>query len=65
MSIDDYLSLTGMTLTALAERVGCSLGTLSDIRSGKRDPSADMVRRIGEATDGKVEPNDLIRQRAA
>lgn len=51
----------GLTLAELADRIGSiSIGSLSRLENGEQWPSADMARRIKEATDGAVTPNDFL-----
>ncbi|TSE26109.1 putative HTH-type transcriptional regulator [Tepidimonas sediminis] len=47
----------GLTLQALAERVGCTRQMLSMIERGKAAPSADLLARLAAALD--VEMDDL------
>jgi transcriptional regulator with XRE-family HTH domain len=51
----------GLTQEQLADRIGgISVGSLSRLENGDQWPSAEMARRIMEATDGKVTPNDFL-----
>ncbi len=50
----------GLSLRELAERVGCSISHLSQIETGQRDASDDVLGRL-EASLG-VEPGDLLRR---
>lgn len=46
--------------TQLARRMGVSVSTVTRIARGETDPSAAMIKRICEATGGKVQPNDFF-----
>lgn len=37
-----------MSLVQLRERTGIALSTLSNVRSGKRKPTAEQIRKIAE-----------------
>lgn len=60
MTLDDYLSAEGNSVSALAERAGTSAVSIHRILYGDQKPSADMIRAIVEATDGEVTADDLI-----
>lgn len=47
-----------ITMTTLAEKMGCSQGALSMIANGLKNPSRDMIARICLALD--CEPAELI-----
>lgn len=44
----------GHSLTSLAAKVGMSLGYLSDLENGKRDPSAAITKRLAIALNVPV-----------
>lgn len=48
----DVMKLRGITVRELAFKVGCSRGTIGDLRSGRRRAvSPDNARRIAKALD--------------
>lgn len=48
----DWMKLRGMSVRELAFRVGCSHGTIGDLRSGRRrSVSPDHARKIAKALD--------------
>lgn len=51
---------TGTSDDALAAQIGVDRTTVSRIRRGTRLPSADLMRRISDATAGAVMANDFI-----
>lgn len=59
-SLATYLTKSGETQAAFAERAGLSPSVLSRILTGKRAPTADVVEKVEKASDGKVTPNDLF-----
>lgn len=60
MTLDDYLSQTGQTAAALAQRAGTTGASIARLRRGKQRPSAAMIRAIVEATGGAVSAGDLV-----
>src|SRR6266851_3693823 len=54
-----YLARRGESQTAFAARSGLSDSTLSRVLSGKISPSAEVVEKVGWATEGAVTANDL------
>ena len=55
-NLRQHIDHLGISQTAFAERLGVSKSYLSQILSGKREPSRDMIQRIDKATDGRVPP---------
>lgn len=47
----------GLTMSALAEKVGVSQSYISDIENGKKDGSVSVIKRIAEALETDI---DLI-----
>lgn len=60
MTLDDYLAIDGNTATELAEKANTSGASITRLLYGDQQPSAEMIRAIVEATDGKVTADDLI-----
>lgn len=60
MKLDTYITTTGETESAIAARAGCSQSTVNKIRRGVGNPSFDLLRRICDATNGIVTPNDFL-----
>lgn len=60
MNLADFLKLSGMSVTAFAARAGVSEAAVSRYASGKRMPRPDILRRICEASAGKITPNDFF-----
>lgn len=54
MDLRTYLTSTGTSQSAFAERVGISASFLSEILSGPKEPGAEMAQKIEAATDGAV-----------
>jgi len=60
MTLDEYLTERGETLTAFADRIGANLPTVSRIVSGKiQIPGPDLLWRIYVATGGAVGLEDF------
>lgn len=51
MILDQYMKLTGITETALAERVGVSQPHIGRIRKGERRPSPELAKRLEAVTN--------------
>jgi transcriptional regulator with XRE-family HTH domain len=47
--ITEYRNIRGLTITALAEKIGTTRSYISDIEHGKRTPSFEMTSKIAEA----------------
>lgn len=60
MTLDDYLSREGNTVSGLARDAGTTDVSIHRILYGDQQPSADMIRSIVEATNGSVTADDLI-----
>jgi len=50
----------GITLEQLARSTGTTAATLSRIECGLRLPSAMLMRKLVEATNGKVRADDFL-----
>jgi putative transcriptional regulator len=59
MKLDTYLEQAGLTHGQFAEMIGCEQPTITRFTKG-RVPSPDLMRKIVEATDGAVTPNDFF-----
>ena len=53
-NIQFYRDLREMKGKDLAAKVGCSVGALSHIEKGSRQPSVDMLYKIADALDVSV-----------
>lgn len=60
MKLSSYLSTHKMTQAEFAERIGLSKAQLSRLVAGRRQPSPETMKRIAEATDNAVMPNDFF-----
>jgi Meiotically up-regulated gene 113 len=60
MTLDQYLSETGMTETEFGARAGLTQPSVNRLRHRKMNPDLGTMRRIAEATGGKVAPNDFL-----
>ena len=59
MTLDEWLTTTGTTNTALAALLGVTKVTVGRWRQGARCPSLSKALEISEATGGAVRPEDL------
>ena len=60
MRLSEWLDSSGISQSELARRLGTSQGYVNDMLWRGRWPSRAMMKRIMEATDGAVTPNDFI-----
>lgn len=56
-NLREHIDSLGISQNAFADRIGVSKGYLSQILSGKREPSRDLIQKINAATDGAVPPS--------
>lgn len=54
MELKTYLTSTGTSQAAFAERVGISASFLSEILNGPKEPGPEMAQKIEAATNGAV-----------
>lgn len=59
MTLSDYMKAEGLTLTALAARLGKSPGAVSDLLTGRRLPGVGALADLSARTGGQVTPSDL------
>ncbi len=59
MTLKDYLETADKTLSEFAREVGVGRGTIHNLVSGRRKPSASLVFKIEKATSGKVRLSDF------
>ena len=59
-----YRHRHGLSLDALAARVGTTKATLSRIESGKGNPSVGLMQRVIQASGGELDANDFVRPAA-
>lgn len=52
-----HIDRLGISQNAFADRIGVSKSYLSQILSGKREPSREMIQKIDMATGGSVPPS--------
>lgn len=60
MTLGEWLSLTGTRPAALARTLDVERSTVHRWLTENMPPSMEMMRRIAEATDGAVMPNDFM-----
>lgn len=59
MTLKQYLSGTGETISGFARRLGVSHATVSRLVHGHNGPSGMLAKKIMIVTDGKVTPLDF------
>jgi transcriptional regulator with XRE-family HTH domain len=59
MKLDTYIRTHDVTEAKLAEKAGCSQGTINKVRNGFGNWTFDILRRISEATDGEFTPGEF------
>ena len=62
MKLEQYLAKRKETDAAFGKRAGLSQSQISRLRRGKSNPSLDAIKRIAEATGGKVKFDDWTRE---
>lgn len=64
MQLREYLKANDITITAFAKKVNRSRITidsyLTDNEARKKSPSPETLKRICEATEGQVRPDDFF-----
>jgi len=60
MKLSDYIKLEGNSATALADKAGVAVSSITRAAKGDIYPSADLMRLIIEHTDGQVRPDDFF-----
>ena len=60
MKLAEWMEWKAVSDKALASRVGVARASISRLRRGKMNPSMELARRLYAATDGAVQPNDLV-----
>lgn len=60
MTLDDYIAAGRDTLSGIARKANTSGASITRIKQGTQQPSADMIRAIVAATGGEVTANDLL-----
>lgn len=56
-NLRQHIDSIGISQNAFADRIGVSKGYVSQILSGKRMPSREMIKKIDSATNGSVPPS--------
>ena len=59
MTLEKFLAISPISLRELAAVIGCSHNHLGQCANGQKTPSLDLAKRIAEATDNAVTPNDF------
>ena len=59
MNLASYLEKNDLTATAFAAQIGVAIATVTRAARGEIMPSPETMKRIMEATNGKVTPNDF------
>lgn len=59
MTLNDYMRDNGFTDEAMSKKVGVSRSAITQYRLGDRMPKPEIMVRLVEATDAKVNPMDL------
>jgi DNA-binding MarR family transcriptional regulator len=60
MTLLEYLTLHEMPPSRLAEKLGVPPTTISRVLKRERKPGLLLMKKIMEATDGQVTPNDFL-----
>lgn len=65
MKLADYLRENGITRSAFAEEIGVSQSLVTQLCQDEVWPGREVARRISDATNGEVTPNDFLSPEAA
>lgn len=60
MTLLEYLTLNEIPPSRLAEKAGVPATTILRVLKGERNPGLLLMKKIMEATDGHVTPNDFV-----
>lgn len=60
MTLSDYLDTERVSASALAEKLGVSVSTITRAAKGEVLPSRDLMGKLFEETGGAVTPNDFF-----
>lgn len=60
MKLDQFMTETDSSLAVMAEKVGVTREAIRLWAAGERTPRPKWMRKIAEATEGKVTPNDFL-----
>ena len=60
--LEIFLQERGRTLSWFAQKLGCSVSHLHDIKTGRGKPSLPLAAKIEDATGGQVTMRDLLRE---
>lgn len=64
MKLGDYLARKGLSRSAFGAQIGVSHAAIVRYVNGSRRPSWEVMERIERITEGKVRPNDFLREAA-
>lgn len=64
MKLKDYLTTYSIGQSKLSRILGVSQAHVSNILKGRKSPSIQLIKRIREATKGKVTADDLLNSEA-
>lgn len=56
-NLRDHIDTLGISQSAFADQLGLSKGYLSQILSGQRAPSRELIQKIDRVTHGEVPPS--------
>lgn len=65
MTLKEWMDQEGLDQEGVASLVGFTQSTISRALNGATAPSWDLMKKLLEVTDGKVTPNDFVKQDAA
>lgn len=60
MTLSEYLAQPGQTATALAEKCGVAVSTITRVAKRDQGASGELMALIHKHTDGAVTPNDML-----
>jgi len=60
MTLSEYLAEQSLPPSSFASRIGVPASTIARLLNGERKPGLDLLKKIADATDGAVMPNDFL-----
>jgi transcriptional regulator with XRE-family HTH domain len=60
MTLSEYLEKHSMPPSGFAAKIGVPASTIARLLKGYRKPGLDLLKKIADATNGEVMPNDFL-----
>lgn len=60
MTLAEYLAVNGIKASTFADTISVPPSTVLRLLKGERSPRLELLKKIMEATNGAVTPNDFL-----